>query len=88
MRLGAPGPTVLDVLLQLQVEKAKAKKNITTIEEWVLVFNNFISVVAMHSTEPRVHNRKREESIVLAYHPCAKFSGGQVGANMYESACG
>ena len=27
---------------------------------------------------PRVHNRKREESIALAYHPCAKFSGGQV----------
>ena len=36
----------------------------------------------------RVHNRKREESIALAYHPCAKFSGGQVGANMSESACG
>ena len=49
VRLGAPGPTVLDVLLQ--VEKTKAKKNITTIEEWVLAFNNFISVVAMRSTE-------------------------------------
>ena len=35
-----------------------------------------------------MHNRKREESIALAYHPCAKFSGGQVGANMSESACG
>ena len=31
----------------------------------------------------RVHNRKREESIAVAYHPCAKFSGGQVGANMH-----
>ena len=39
-------------------------------------------------TVARVHNRKREESIALAYHPCAKFSGGQVGANMSESACG
>ena len=48
MRLGAPGPTVLDVLLQ--GEKAKAKKNITTIEEWVLAFNNLISVVAMRPT--------------------------------------
>ena len=40
------------------------------------------------SVLPRVHNRKREESIALAYHPCAKFSGDQVGANMSESACG
>ena len=33
---------------------------------------------------------EREESITLAYHPCAKFSGGQVGMNMSESAraCG
>ena len=44
MRLGAPG---LDVLLQ--GEKAKAKKDVTTIEEWVLAFNNFISVASCHS---------------------------------------
>ena len=50
MRLGAPGSTVLDVLLQLQGEKAKAKKNFTTIEEWELAFYNFI-VLVIHSTE-------------------------------------
>ena len=37
-----------------------------------------------------MRNREREESIALEYHPCAKFSGGQVGANISESAraCG
>lgn len=33
-------------------EKAKQKKmNITTIEEWVMSFNNFISVVAVHTPD-------------------------------------
>lgn len=48
-RLGAPGPTVLDALLQS--EKVKQKKNITTIQEWMLCFNTFISVVAMRSPD-------------------------------------
>lgn len=48
-RLGAPAPTVLDVLLH--GEKAKPKKNISTIEDWVLSFNTFISVVAMRTPE-------------------------------------
>jgi hypothetical protein len=48
-RLGAPGPTVLDVLLHS--DKAKPKKNISTIEDWVLSFNTFISVVAMRTPE-------------------------------------
>ena len=48
-RLGAPGPTVLDALFQ--GEKAKPKKNISTIEEWVLSFNTLISVVAMRNQE-------------------------------------
>ena len=35
-----------------------------------------------------MHNRKREESIPLVYHPCAKFTRGQLHANMSELACG
>ena len=33
---------------------------------------------------------KEGESITLVYmyHPCAKFFGGQLGANMFEIACG
>ena len=42
--LGAPAPTVLDVLLH-------GKKNISTIEDWVLSFNTFISVIAMRTPE-------------------------------------
>ena len=35
-----------------------------------------------------VYNRKREKSVTLVYHLCAKFSRGQIHANMSESACG
>ena len=31
-----------------------------------------------------MYNRKREESVTLVYHPCAKFDRGR---NMSESAC-
>ena len=34
----------------------------------------------------RVHSRKREKSVTLVYHPCAKFQRGQMHANMSESA--
>ena len=44
-RLGAPGPTVLDALLQS--DKVKPKKSISTIQDWVMCFNTFISVVAI-----------------------------------------
>ena len=44
-RLGAPGPTVLDALLQS--DRVKQKKTITTIQDWVVCFNAFISVVAL-----------------------------------------
>ena len=44
-RLGAPGPTVLDALLQS--DKVKQKKTITTIQDWAVCFNAFISVVAI-----------------------------------------
>ena len=60
----------------------KQNESIKAFESEKEVFK-FVSLVLS-----RVHNRKREESIALAYHPCAKFSGGQVGANMSESACG
>ena len=49
MWLRAPGPTVLDGLLHS--DKVKPKKSITTIEEWMLCFNTYVSVVAMHSPE-------------------------------------
>ena len=48
-RLGVPSPTVLDVLLQW--DKARSKKSITTIAEWVLSFNTFISIVAMRAPD-------------------------------------
>ena len=44
-RLGAPGPTVLDALLQS--DRVKQKKTITTIQDWVVCFNAFIRVVAL-----------------------------------------
>ena len=34
-----------------------------------------------------MHNRKREESVPLVYHPCAKFIRGQLHANISELAC-
>lgn len=48
-RLGAPAPTVLDALLRS--EKMKAKKEISTIQEWVVCFNTFISIIAMKKPE-------------------------------------
>ena len=48
-RLRAPGPTILDALLQ--PDRMKQKKTITTIQEWIGCFNTFISVVAMRNPE-------------------------------------
>ena len=45
--LGALGPTILDALLQ--PDKMKQKKTIITIQEWIVCFNTFISVVAMRN---------------------------------------
>ena len=45
--LGAPGPTILDALLQ--PDKTKNKKTITSIQEWIVCFDTFISVVAMRN---------------------------------------
>ena len=48
-RLGAPGPTILDALLQS--DKIKQKKGISCIDDWVLCFNTLVSVTAMHTPE-------------------------------------
>ena len=45
-RLGAPEPTLLELFSGSQNKPARAKKSITTIEEWVLCFNAYITVVA------------------------------------------
>ena len=34
-----------------------------------------------------MHNRERRVHVTLVYHPCAKFSRGQMYANMFESVC-
>ena len=44
--LGALGPTVLDALLQ---PDKMGQESITTIQEWIVCFNTFISVVAMRN---------------------------------------
>ena len=40
------------------------------------------------STLSRVYNRKREKSVTLVYHPCAKFDRDQMHSNMSESGFG
>ena len=50
-RLGAPEPTLLELFSGSQNKPARAKKSITTIEEWVLCFNAYIAVVAQKRPE-------------------------------------
>ena len=44
--LGAPEPTVFDLL-----GKFRPKKNVSTIQEWSICFNTFIAIVAMKQPE-------------------------------------
>ena len=48
-QLGAPELTFLDLLAK--TEKARPKKQITTIQEWALCFNTFMTIIAMHEPE-------------------------------------
>lgn len=47
-RLGASEPTLYDLLSQ---EKAKKQKHINNIDEWVICFNTYISVVALREPQ-------------------------------------
>ena len=47
-RLGASEPTLYDLLSQ---EKAKKQKHINRIDEWVICFNTYISVVALREPQ-------------------------------------
>lgn len=70
-RLGAPSTTVLDALLKS--EKVVAKKNIASIEDWVVCFNTYTSVVALKKPE-----RVRD---LLAYcSTIVKASGDFIGS--------
>ena len=61
-RLGAPSSTVLDALLK--PEKIKARKSITSIEDWVSCFNSFISIMAIRKPE-RVRDLLAYSSLIV-----------------------
>ena len=50
-RLGAPEPTLLELFSGNHNKRTRIKKNITTIEEWVLCFNAYIAVAAQKRAE-------------------------------------
>ena len=60
-RLGAPEPTLHDLLSQ---EKAKKQKHINRINEWVIRFNTYISVIALREPQ-RVPDLLAYSSLVV-----------------------
>ena len=60
-RLGASEPTLYDLLSQ---EKAKKQKHINRIDEWVICFNTYISVVALREPQ-RVPDLLAYSSLVV-----------------------
>jgi hypothetical protein len=73
-RLGAPTTTVLEALLK--PDKA-TKKGITSIEDWVVCFNTYVSVVALRNPE-RVRDMLAYSSTIV------KASKGYVGSPWLE----
>jgi hypothetical protein len=74
-RLGVPATTVLEVLLK--PDKVAAKKGITSIEDWVVCFNTYVSVVALR-------NPQRVRDTLAYLSTIVKASKGYVGSPWLE----